>query len=222
MKKTIGLLLTLGTIMTCAVFGERLIPKVIASSNAEETTTETNTVFSPRQSAKLIGAVYSPSKLPSGYRFEKQDLGESNVFFLWIHKTRADITFTQKPISLASATEEGGQTIEHGSFTIAYFEKDDMHIYRWQTEEYVFELSVPLEMNREDAFTIIDSVEVKHIFDFEKPEGCTEEYHYYACVTCEDCNEKRIKNHNNSYKKIDGETVISCDNCGYIYKIVED
>ncbi len=230
MKKMIALLLVLGFMLSCSACDESDTHMVSTSSNIKETMTEetiskitevetnnitTQAISKKSQSSKPIQEIYAPYILPDGYYYESRELGERKISFLWIHQDKSCITFSQIPIFDTPMIGEEWKTETHENFSIFYLENETTCIYRFQNEKYAFELTVSNTITQEEIYLMIDSVAVKHIIDYSKIDGYNESYHYYACISCADCHEKRVKYHRGKSHYIENKFVITCEICGY-------
>ncbi len=224
MKKTITIVLSVMMLLSFAACGNESLSDTTSADTTtaitttdmtesqttiEETTSEQKTeptttselITSTQAPSKALGEVYTLGHLPDGYYFEQQLLSENGISILWICKENTEIRFTQKLLSNALAIDEKWNSFSHGDMQIFEMNSNDAGTYCWHTEKYAFELSVSAAFTQEEIVTMIDSMKVKHIFDFEIPIPYNRRYHYYACVSCESCDAKVFYQHANIAKQ---------------------
>ncbi len=163
---------------------------------------------------KSIEKVYTMEDLPEGYTLLTRNREEKHVTTLWKRENNL-LIFEQDTLYKKISFGDDAQmtSFYHNGLEMLYIRYENRYRLYWKDSEYHFLLKLPDEVLLEDALRMVDSLQIKHGFDYETAHPYNEDYHYYTCIACAYCEEKRFKMHEFVLDKESG--TYTCRLCGY-------
>ncbi|MBQ8497355.1 MAG: DUF4367 domain-containing protein [Clostridia bacterium] len=124
-------------------------------------------IFSEKEETKdplgHIEQSYSLSVIPQGYALLDAHISEYEIKRLWQNEKGELIVLTQLPLDAKSTVDNEDLTyksIDIGGLTVLCAEKYDKRCYYWQSEDYVFSLTVPIGFSEEECIALISNLKI--------------------------------------------------------------